>query len=137
MPGLFGKSKQNPTIPDALNETSNQLDNRISELDAKINVIQERLNQLKIQMQALPENTFKASIKQTMIDLLKRKRAFEAHRDAAMNQSLSVMQAGMLVDSLKSTATVYQTLKCSNKQLKQQVKRMDIAKIEVRSLFLT
>lgn len=135
MDRLFGKSSKPTADPsESLSSTTKKLDTRTSELDAKIRDADRELMELKTKMASVPEGPVKNGLKQKALNILKRKKVLETHRDSTMNQSLSVIQADMTLDTIRNTVNVYNTMAIASKEIKKQIKVVDMSKLEVRAV---
>lgn len=123
-------------MSETLDSTSRGLESRIIVLDHEIRQIESELEAIKSKFSLPPGNTLKTSLKNKAIHLLKRKKILEHHRDFALNQSLSIMQADISLDTVKGTIDSYTTMKGANKELSKQLKKVNMDKLEVIQFYL-
>jgi charged multivesicular body protein 5 len=72
----------------------------------------------------------KSAIKAKALKVLQRRKMYESQREQLQQQSWNMEQAGMMQDNLKNVMTTVDTLKTTNKALKQQYGKINIDKIE-------
>eukprot|EP00835_Amoeboradix_gromovi_P007184 NODE_1146_length_711_cov_0.336601.p1 type:complete len:210 gc:universal NODE_1146_length_711_cov_0.336601:694-65(-) len=121
MQRFFGQSSNTPkpTLGDAINkqdDRSNQIYDRIKKID-------QQLAQLKPKLH-IP------SQKQRALQLLQQKKQYEQQLQQMMNISYNMTNTQLHVDQIENTKVIVDTMKQSTKQLKSQIKKMDVGKIE-------
>lgn len=72
----------------------------------------------------------KSAIKQKALKVLQRRKMYEGQRDQLQQQSWNMEQASMMQNNLKNVMTTVDTMKLTNKALKQQYGQINIDKIE-------
>lgn len=133
----FSKSKSaDKLMSEMLDSTSKGLESRIAVLEDEIKQIESELEAIKSKFSHSPGNTLKTNLKNKAIHLLKRKKVLEQHRDFALNQSLSIMQADISLDTVKGSIDTYKTMKGANKELSKQLKKVNMDKLEVIQFYL-
>lgn len=66
--------------------------------------------------------------------MLQQKKMYEGQRDMMMQQSFNMEQAQFTTENLKNTITTVEAMKLGAKEMKQQYKKINIDKIDVRFL---
>jgi charged multivesicular body protein 5 len=131
MDRLFGKSTKAVKDPsEELNASVKRLDSRASEFDKKIHDADRELCEIKSKMSNLKEGPVKNSLKTKALNILKRKKMLESHRNTILNQSMTIEQADMSLDTVRNTVNMYNTMTIANKEMKKQMKRFDVGKLE-------
>ena len=81
-------------------------------------------------MSKMRDGPGKQAIKAKAMKVLQRRKMYESQRDQLQQQSLNMEQANMMQDNLKNVMTTVDTMKTTNKALKQQYGKINIDKIE-------
>eukprot|EP00461_Guttulinopsis_vulgaris_P000024 UN00024 len=127
---LFGKKKETAPPP-TLNDAQISIGNRLSQHEQKIQAIDRELVNMKQQMQRMkPGTPGHNQLKNRALTLIKQKKMYEKQRDSMFNQQFNIDQQQFTQESLKDTATTVAAMKASNKQLKQEFKKIDIDEID-------
>eukprot|EP00834_Sanchytrium_tribonematis_P003826 NODE_162_length_14959_cov_1.379610.p9 type:complete len:211 gc:universal NODE_162_length_14959_cov_1.379610:3244-3876(+) len=121
MQRFFGQanSQPKPTLNDAINKQ----DGRVSQIQDRINKIDQQLAQLKPKLH-IP------SQKQRAMQLLQQKKQYEQQLQQIMNISYNMTNTQLHVESIENTQVIVDTMKQSTKQMKSQMKKMNVGKIE-------
>lgn len=106
------------------------MDTRIESLDAKIRKLDADLLRLKEQMARSPPGPAKESIKRQAVQLLQQKKQYEQQRQLMMGQSFNLEQTNFAVESLRSTTDAVKVMKMTAKDMKRQMRKMDVGKVE-------
>ena len=131
MDRLFGKSTKTVKDPsEELSASVKRLDTRASEVEKKIHDADRELCEIKGKMANLKEGPAKNSLKSKALNILKRKKMLETHRNTILNQSMTIEQADMSLDTVRNTVNIYNTMTIANKEMKKQMKRFDVGKLE-------
>lgn len=125
---LFGTKKSTPKP--SLNDALGNIDERISSLDIKLSKLNAELITYQQKMARMRDGPGKQNLKQKALKLLKQKRLIEQQKDQLENQSWNMSQAQMTSDNLKNTMVTVETLKQTNKELKQTFGKIDVDKME-------
>jgi charged multivesicular body protein 5 len=81
-------------------------------------------------MSKMRDGPGKQAIKAKALKVLQRRKMYESQRDQLQQQSWNMEQAGVMQDNLKNVMTTVDTMKTTNKALKQQYGKINIDKIE-------
>jgi charged multivesicular body protein 5 len=121
MQRFFGQASNTPkpTLGDA-----------ITKQDERANQIQERINKIDQQLAQLKPKLHIPSQKQRAMQLLQQKKQYEAQQSQMMNISYNMTNTQLHVDQIENTKVIVDTMKQSTKQMKSQMKKMDVGKIE-------
>ncbi len=99
-------------------------------IDGKICRIDQDLLRYKEQMARLPDGPAKDSLKRQAMQLLQQKKQYEGQRGTMMAQSFNLEQANFAVESVRSTAEAVRVMQGAAKDLKGQMRRIDVTKVE-------
>ena len=121
MQRFFGQTSAQPKP--TLNDAITKQDDRGNQIQDKINKIDQQLAQLKPKLHI-------ASQKQRALQLLQQKKQYEQQLSQLMNISYNMTNTQLHVDQLESTKVIVDTMKQSTKQMKSQMKKMDVNKVE-------
>lgn len=128
---LFGKSTKTVKDPsEELSASVKRLDSRASEFDKKIQDADRELCEIKAKMSTVKEGPVKNSLKTKALNILKRKKMLESHRNTILNQSMTIEQADMSLDTVRNSVNMFNTMTLANKEMKKQMKRFDVGKLE-------
>jgi len=125
---LFGKSKPKVEAP-TLEDTSGGIGSRIDDIDKKIKGLDDELRKYKVQLQKA-SGSAAANIKKRAMDVLKRKRMYEAQRDQLGAQQFNIDQTSFAIETVKSTQTTVAAMKEASKTLKKENKKISLNEIE-------
>lgn len=64
--------------------------------------------------------------------ILKERKLYESQREQLQQQSFNMEQAAFTTENLKNVMTTVDAMKTANQTMKQQYKKVDLDKIEVR-----
>lgn len=106
------------------------MDSRIESLDAKIRKLDTDLIRFKEQLARSPPGPGKESIKRQALQLLQQKKQYEQQRQLMMGQSFNLEQTNFTVESMRSTVDTVTVMKATAKDMKSQMRRMDMGKVE-------
>nr|POE74583.1 vacuolar protein-sorting-associated protein 60 [Quercus suber] len=81
-------------------------------------------------MASMRDGPGKSALKQKALKTLQQRKQYEAQKDQLQQQSWNMEQAGMMQDNLKNTMATVDAMKTTQKELKRQYGKVDIAKIE-------
>lgn len=128
---LFGKKKPEAPVPQVnVGDIGAKVDGRVSNLDSKINKLDQELLGYKQQMAKTRNPAAKNSIKKRAMQVLKRKKMYEQQRDATAAQGFNIDQAAFAIESTKDTIETAQAMKSATHQLKSEMKRVDLNELE-------
>lgn len=125
---LFGKSKPKVEAP-TLSDTSQGLSNRMTDLDKKIAGLDNELRRYKEQM-AKANAVQKKHIKKRAMDVLKRKRMYEAQRDQLASQQFNIDQTSFAIETVQAAKTTVTTMQAAAKSLKKENKKINLNELE-------
>jgi charged multivesicular body protein 5 len=125
---LFGKSKAKVEAP-TLEDTSGGIGSRIGDIEKKIDGLDNELRKYKEQLKKANGATA-TNIKKRAMDVLKRKRMYEAQRDQLANQQFNIDQTSFAIETVKSTHTTVAAMKMASKTLKKENKKISLDDIE-------
>ncbi|RLN62304.1 hypothetical protein BBJ28_00019992 [Nothophytophthora sp. Chile5] len=129
---IFGTKK--PEAPPVnISDVGGKVDARVTDLDMKIDKLEQELRKFKEQMKKMRGPALNA-VKQRAIQTLKRKKMFEAQRDKLSAQSFNIEQArcslaGCMGNHLDTITTVA-AMKSAAVQLKAETQKIDISELE-------
>jgi len=126
---FFGKSK--PKAPPAtLDDASKNIEKRGEGLDGKIKKLDEELMRYKNQMAKMRPGPAKNTLQQRALRVLKQKKIYEKQRDVTYNQQFNIDQTKFAQDSVKDNITTVSAMKQATKELKTQMKEINIDEVE-------
>lgn len=126
---LFGKG--NPKAPPPnLGDAIANVDSRADSIDKKIAKLEAELVKYKDQMKKMREGPAKNAVKGKALRVLKQKKQYEAQRDQLSQQSFNMEQSNYAIQSVKDTKTTYDAMKAGAKEMKKEMKKVNIDKIE-------
>jgi len=125
---LFGTKSQAPKA--TLNDAIGNLDTLVEAIDVKLAKTNAELQGYQQKLSKMRDGPGKQAIKQKALKILQRKKQYESQKDQLLQQSWNMEQANMMQDNLKNVMTTVDTLKTTNKTLKQQYGKIDVDKIE-------
>ncbi len=107
-----------------------QLDTRTDSIDVKLAKVNAELSTYQTKLSKMRDGPGKQAIKAKALKVLQRRKMYETQREQLQQQSWNLEQAGMMQDNLKNVMTTVDTMKTTNKALKQQYGKINIDKIE-------
>lgn len=107
-----------------------QLDTRIDSIDVKLAKTNAELSTYQTKLSKMRDGPGKSAIKSKALKVLQRRKMYEQQREQLQQQSWNMEQAGMMQDNLKNVMTTVDTMKTTNKALKQQYGKINLDKIE-------
>ncbi|RMZ85119.1 hypothetical protein DV738_g386, partial [Chaetothyriales sp. CBS 135597] len=125
---IFG-SKNTAPKP-TLNDAIGTLDTRVSSIDVKLSQLNAELSTYQQKLSKMRDGPGKQAIKAKALKVLQRRKMYETQRDQLQQQSWNMEQASMMQDNLKNVMTTVDTLKTTNKALKQQYGKINLDKID-------
>jgi len=126
---LFGRSK--PEKPAAtLDDASKSIETRGGKVDEKLKKMDAELLGYKKQMAKMKPGPARKQIEQKALRLLKQKKMYDKQRESLYNQSFNIDQTKFAQENVKDTAMTVEAMKSANKELKTQVKEINIDDIE-------
>ncbi|RMD41262.1 hypothetical protein DV735_g3864, partial [Chaetothyriales sp. CBS 134920] len=125
---IFG-SKNTAPKP-TLNDAISTLDTRVDSIDVKLSKLNAELSTYQQKLSKMRDGPGKQAIKAKALKVLQRRKMYETQRDQLQQQSWNMEQASMMQDNLKNVMTTVDTLKTTNKTLKQQYGKINLDKID-------
>ncbi|RMZ82529.1 hypothetical protein DV737_g2039, partial [Chaetothyriales sp. CBS 132003] len=125
---IFG-SKNTAPKP-TLNDAISRLDTRVDSIDVKLSKLNAELSTYQQKLAKMRDGPGKQAIKAKALKVLQRRKLYETQRDQLQQQSWNMEQASMMQDNLKNVMTTVDTMKTTNKALKQQYGKINIDKID-------
>ncbi|KAF4324528.1 hypothetical protein BBO99_00001761 [Phytophthora kernoviae] len=127
---IFGAKKKQPEAPPVnISDVGGKVDARVTDLDMKIEKLNEELRKHQAHMKKTRGPALNA-IKQRAMQTLKRKKMFEAQRDKLTAQSFNIEQAAFAIDTSRDTITTVAAMKSAAVQLKAETQKIDISELE-------
>ena len=126
---IFGSKKPEQPAgppPPSLTEASESIDKRVALMDEKIRQCDAELLTYKAQM----TGPNAGSVKNRALNVLKRKKMYEAQRDQMMSTQFNVDQANFATENMRITAITVEALKAGTAQMKAEYAKLDIDQIE-------
>ncbi|KAF8568224.1 hypothetical protein P879_06675 [Paragonimus westermani] len=120
-----GKAKEVPKLTDVainIDERNESVEKKIAKLDAE-------LANVAKQMRTMRDGPAKNSLKQKALRLLKQKKVYTNQSEQLANQSFNVSQTDFAVRSLQDTKTTVDAMKAGSKQMKKEMKKINIDQI--------
>ncbi|KAA3675414.1 charged multivesicular body protein 5, partial [Paragonimus westermani] len=120
-----GKAKQAPNLTDVainIDERNESVEKKIAKLDAE-------LANVTKQMRTMRDGPAKNALKQKALRLLKQKKVYANQSEQLANQSFNVSQTDFAVRSLQDTKTTVDAMKVGSKQMKKEMKKINIDQI--------
>lgn len=99
------------------------VDQRLRKLDAE-------LLRYKEQLARMPEGASKDAVKRQALQVLQQKKQYEGQRGMMVAHSFNLEQANFAVESMASTAQTVQVMKGAAKDLKKQIRQMNVGRVE-------
>lgn len=106
------------------------MDARVEAIDTKIRKLDGELLRYREQLARLPAGSAKESLKRQAMQVLQQKKQYEQQKTMMMGQSFNLEQANFTVESLRSTAETVTVMKTTARDMKKQMKAMDLGKVE-------
>ncbi|RMZ87235.1 hypothetical protein DV736_g5538, partial [Chaetothyriales sp. CBS 134916] len=125
---IFG-SKNTAPKP-TLNDAIGNLDTRVDSIDVKLSKLNAELSTYQQKLSKMRDGPGKQAIKAKALKVLQRRKMYETQRDQLQQQSWNMEQASMMQDNLKNVMTTVDTMKTTNKALKQQYGKINLDKID-------
>mmetsp|Transcript_43201 Transcript_43201/g.49032 ORF Transcript_43201/g.49032 Transcript_43201/m.49032 type:complete len:220 (+) Transcript_43201:116-775(+) len=128
---IFGKKKEAGPSPPSLQEASTGIGNRVEAMDVKINQLEKELKVFKDKIKKCKSLSAKKSLQKRAMEILKRKRMYEAQRDNAMGQQFNIDSAAFSMESAKATVSTVAALKQSNAEMKRTIgKQLNVSDVD-------
>ena len=140
---LFGSKSTGPkpTLTGAISNVSRhlslealltclQVETHIESLDVKLSKLNAELSTYQTRLSKMRDGPGKTALRQKALQILQRRKQYEAQRSQLQQQSWNMEQADMMTSNLKNVMTTVDALKTTNKTLKQQYGKIDLDKIE-------
>lgn len=128
---LFGRAK--PEVKEAegptITEHIGNLEKKVPELDAKINSIDKELVGLKAQLAKLPPSR-QAPIKQKALQLLKRRKMYEAQRGQVQTRAFNMEATSFAIDNVKGAQEQFKVMQRATAELKKEQAGIDMGALE-------
>lgn len=99
------------------------IDGKIAKLNAELNTYQQKISKMR-------DGPGKTALRQKALQVLQRRKMYDAQRDQLQQQSWNMEQAVMMQDNLKNVMTTVDAMKSTSKSLKQQYGKINIDKID-------
>jgi charged multivesicular body protein 5 len=100
-------------------------------MEAKIAQCEQELRVFKDKIKKTKSPAAKKGLQKRAMEVLKRKRMYEAQRDQVMGQQFNIDQAAFSIESAKANIATVASLKAANKELKKTLKKdLDIGEVE-------
>jgi charged multivesicular body protein 5 len=99
-------------------------------VDKKINDLDIELKKYSEQLKKAGNTPAAANIKRRAMEVLKRKRMYEAQRDSLANQQFNIDQTAFAINTVKDTQVTVSAMKAAAKTLKAENKKIDLNDIE-------
>eukprot|EP01132_Coremiostelium_polycephalum_P000695 gene695-856_t len=125
---LFGGSKTTPGP--TLDEATKRIDNRMTQLDEKINKLSQELMAYDKQIKATRPGPAQNQIKQRAIKVLQQKKMYERQRDQLSTQSFNMEQTKFATESMRDTITTVSAMKQGAKDMKTQFKQIKVEDVD-------
>jgi len=125
---LFGRSKEEPKT--TLDDAAKSVEARGDKVDAKLQKMDAELLGYKKQMAKMKPGPARKQVEQKALRLLKQKKMYEKQRESLYNQSFNIDQTKFAQENVKETAVMVGAMKNANKELKAQVKDINLDDIE-------
>ncbi|KAG5492478.1 hypothetical protein JKF63_01056 [Porcisia hertigi] len=124
---LFGKANKEPKP--TLEDASKRLSGRSDVVDARVVKIDAELKKLKEQIQRTRGIT-QSRYKQRAVQLLQQKRMYQGQQDMMMQQQFNMDQLQFTTEAMKDTHVQIGAMKQANKELRKDMKKLNIDKVE-------
>lgn len=118
---VFGKKKEQGPAP-SLDETSSKMGGRIDQINQKIDGLEKELRVYKDKIKKSKSPAAKKGLQKRAMDVLKRKKMYEAQRDQMMGQQFNIDQTAFNMEAAKANVDTVAAMKAANKDLKQTLK---------------
>ena len=131
MDRLFGaKKKEAPKVAaPSLQDTSSKLGDRHKVVNAKVEECNQELAKIKQQMKTAKGTQYKA-LQQKALNILRRRKMYDAQAGNLLNQQFNIDQVQFCSESIQDTINIYSTLKEATDVQKQEMKKLDMDKME-------
>eukprot|EP01107_Rhizomastix_libera_P008506 TRINITY_DN2373_c0_g1_i1.p2 TRINITY_DN2373_c0_g1~~TRINITY_DN2373_c0_g1_i1.p2 ORF type:complete len:211 (-),score=74.48 TRINITY_DN2373_c0_g1_i1:1103-1735(-) len=128
MSRIFGHSA--PKQPaQSLDQINANLDTRVSGLNTKVSALDTELLDIRKKLQTA-RGPMQNSLKTRAMNLLKQKKMYEGQRDRIMQQQFGITQATFTTQTMQDNILAVEAMKITNQQMKQQMKQLDVDKVE-------
>ncbi|EKX72322.1 conserved hypothetical protein [Theileria equi strain WA] len=122
----FLRKKPGPS----LEETSGQIGEKISALDAKINACNLELAKIKTAMASARAPSATSLAKKKASEILQRRKVYETQRDSLVATQLNIDRSEYTHAQIKTANLMKDALATSLKTMKKEAKKVNLAKIE-------
>jgi len=127
---VFGKKKETGPAP-TLDQASTGIGGRVSEMDQKIEGLENELRGYKDKIKKTKSPAAKKQLQKRALDVLKRKRMYEGQRDQANAQMFNIDQTNFSLESAKASVQTVAAMKQANKDLKHTLRKdLDIDDVD-------
>lgn len=123
MKRVFGKKKAPGPPAPSLGDASASVGKRADHIETKIAALDKELNGYKQKLKTTKNPSAKRNIQKRAMEVLKRKRMYEAQRDTLMGQQFNMDQAAFGIESAKATVESVAAMKAANVELKKAIKK--------------
>ncbi|KAN0008938.1 hypothetical protein ACTFIV_009228 [Dictyostelium citrinum] len=128
MKRFFGVSNNQPAP--TLDEATKRIDNRMGQMDEKINKLNQELLAYDKQIKATRPGPAQNAIKQKAIRVLQQKKMYERQRDQMASTSFNMEQTKFATESMRDTITTVSAMKQGAKDMKAQLKHIKIEDVD-------
>ncbi|CAH8849215.1 unnamed protein product [Trichobilharzia szidati] len=126
---IFGQSKPKQPPPNLTDVIAN-VDGRVDSVDKKIEKLDEELKKYQQQMLKMREGPAKNNVKMKAMRILKQKKVYEHQKEQLSNQSFNIEQTNFAIQTVRDTKTTVDAMKVGAKELKKEMKRIDLNNVE-------
>lgn len=126
---LFGRKKQVEQGP-TLQETSNMLGDRSSNLDKQINELNVKIAKISRDLKNPANRARQATLKNQAMQLLKRRKMLEQQQFRLEGQRFNLDQAAFTQDQIQVTIQTVNQMKMSNQVMKKQMKQISVEGVD-------
>lgn len=126
---LFGRKKQAPQGP-TLQETSEMLGQRSSNLDKEINEINVKLAKISRDLKNPANRARQPTLKNQAMQLLKRRKMLEQQQNRLEGQRFNLDQVAFTQDQIAVTIQTANQMKATNQVMKKQMKQINVEGVE-------
>lgn len=126
---LFGKAKKE--APPSLTDAIQKVDGRAAAIELKIKSLDEEIGRIKEQLAKLPPTSpSRDSLKQRAVRALQQRKLYEQQIQQMRQQSFNMEQTAFATESLKDTQTTVKAMQYAAKDMKRQMRTVNVGKVE-------
>lgn len=108
----------------------------MSSIEVKIRKLDGELLAYKDQLAKLRPGPGKNAVQERALRTLKQKKMYEQQLSQLTQQTFNMENAAMITENLRNTMATVSAMQVANKEMRKQYGKIDVDKIEVRSLIL-